>query len=262
MRIAVITPYQGESTDVLRRCHESVIAQAYPCTHVMVADGLPNDAVNSWSADHILLPRTHGDIGSTPRLLGAYHAIGLGFDAVAFLDADNWYRPDHIDTLVQLQKRTGAAFVCSSRELISLDGSSMGPCPLTNPAMFVDTSCMMFARDAYHLLHHWCLMPSYGHLIGDRIMLFHVLRSGLTTAFNPDCSVYYSCGKEGVYKHLGKPIPAGVRPPPDYESAFAQWVAEGNPPLLGPDWAQAREHRRDGFSRMHGVGRWVVGRWR
>ena len=33
----------------------------------------------------------HGDIGSTPRLIGSYHAIGLGVDAVAFLDADNWY---------------------------------------------------------------------------------------------------------------------------------------------------------------------------
>ena len=69
--------------------------------HVLVADGCPQPKINQWQAEHVQLPRSHGDIGSTPRLIGCYHAIGLGVDAVAFLDADNWYREDHISNLLE-----------------------------------------------------------------------------------------------------------------------------------------------------------------
>ncbi|MEX0728649.1 MAG: glycosyltransferase [Planctomycetaceae bacterium] len=238
MRIAVVTPYLLEDTAVLSRCHESVVAQTHLCTHIMVADGFPNSAVDTWGAHHITLPHSHSDIGDTARLIGAFHAIGLEFDAVAFLDADNWYRPDHIANLVDLQERARAAFVCSSRELMSLDGISMGPCPLTDPESFIDTSCMMFTRDSYHLLHHWCLIPPYAHLIGDRVMLQRLRRSGVKRAYSPARSVYYSCGKEGLYTQLGRSAPAGVQPRPDYESAMARWEADGNPSLRGRRSAQ------------------------
>ncbi|MEI9963395.1 MAG: glycosyltransferase [Caulobacteraceae bacterium] len=109
LRVAVVTPYFKEPLELLRQCHLSVARQTYPCLHVMVADGFPQAALDGWQIDHLTLPRPHGDIGSTPRLVGCYHAIGLGFDAVAFLDADNWYREDHVETLVRLHERTGAA---------------------------------------------------------------------------------------------------------------------------------------------------------
>ena len=99
-RVAVITPYYKEPLAQLRQCHESVRAQSVPCLHVLVADGHRRRRINHWQAEHVRLPRSHGDIGSTPRLIGSYHAIGLGVDAVAFLDADNWYGPDHIANLL------------------------------------------------------------------------------------------------------------------------------------------------------------------
>ena len=55
----------------------------------------------------------------------------------------------------------------------------MGPCPLTDPERFIDTNAMLFGRSAFPLLHHWVLMPHYGHLIGDRIMLHHLKQSGI-----------------------------------------------------------------------------------
>jgi hypothetical protein len=79
--------------------------QSHACLHVIVADGFPREEVVRWPADHVILPREHSDIGSTPRLIGCYHAIGLGYDAVAFLDADNWYRDDHVAALVRLCDR-------------------------------------------------------------------------------------------------------------------------------------------------------------
>ena len=230
-RVAVITPYYREDLAVLRQCHRSVCEQTMPCLHVLVADGRPRHRLSLWDAHHVVLPVSHGDIGSTPRLIGAYHAIGLGVEAVAFLDADNWYAPDHIATLMAARDREGAAFVSSSRLLCRLDGSPMGPCPLTDPERFIDTSCMLLGREAFPLLHHWVLMPDYGHLIGDRIMLHHIRTSGLPCIHVPEPSVYYRCGKEGLYRQLGQPIPPGVSQRPDYESALQRWMADGNPSL-------------------------------
>lgn len=230
-RVAVITPYYQEDLGVLRLCHRSVRAQTEPCLHVLVADGKPRRRVSRWKAHHVVLPSGHADVGSTPRLIGAYHAIGLGVEAVAFLDADNWYAPDHIAGLMAAREREGAALVSSNRLLCRLDGSLIGPCPLTDPERFIDTSCMLLGREAFHLLHHWVLMPDYGHPISDRIFLHHVRCSGLPRYHVPVASVYYRCGKAGIYHQMGEPVPSGVSPMPDYATMFERWVADGNPPL-------------------------------
>jgi hypothetical protein len=196
-----------------------------------VADGEANNAVNSWAADHIVLERNYADIGSTPRWIGCQHAIDLGVDAIAFLDADNWYEPDHIENLLDLGQRTGASFLSSGRMLRRLDGTAMGPCPITDPANFIDTSCMMFLKAAFRELAVWRDLPSYAHLIGDRIMLQAVHRAKLVTAFSPRHTVNYRCKRAGLYRQLNQEIPAGVTERPDYESAFTRWEAEGNPPL-------------------------------
>jgi glycosyltransferase involved in cell wall biosynthesis len=229
--VAVITPYHRESLELLLQCHRSVLAQDEPCLHVMVADGEPQQELAAWAVEHIQLPRSHGDIGSTPRLIGAYHAIGLGVEAVAFLDADNWYQPNHIADLLRCREQQQASFVSSSRLLCRLDGSAMGSCPITNPDRFIDTNCMMFGKEAFYLLDQWVLMPPYAHLIGDRIMLQHVVRSGVRRAHLDQPSVCYRCGKEGLYRLMAEPIPAGVQPRPNYDAAMRQWEKEGNPAL-------------------------------
>jgi hypothetical protein len=197
----------------------------------MVADGFPNSAVDDLAVDHIRLPKSHADVGSTPRLIGCYHAIGLGVDAVAFLDADNWYRDDHIENLVNLHTNTCAQFLSSGRMLCRLDGSIMALCPYTDPEKFIDTSCMMFARDAFHVLANWVLMPSYAHIIGDRVMLHYIKAAAVRRAHSDESSVYYRCGKEGVYRNLGESPPPGVLPVPNYGDANARWLADGYPAL-------------------------------
>ncbi|WP_115024862.1 glycosyltransferase [Synechococcus sp. UW69] len=230
-RVAVITPYYKEPLAQLRQCHDSVLAQSEPCLHVLVADGYPRRRINHWRAEHVRLPRSHRDIGSTPRLIGSYHAIGLGVDAVAFLDADNWYGPDHISSLLKAMDDHQADFISSSRTLCRLDGSVMGPCPLTDPDRFIDTNAMLLGRGAFPLLHQWVLMPPYGHLIGDRIMLHHIKQSGLQRQHLDQGSVFYRCAKGGLYRQLREEIPAGVQERPDYEASFRQWEADGYSPL-------------------------------
>ena len=232
MKVAVITPYYKESLDILKKCHESVKAQNYPARHVIVADGHPVDEIDNWDCDHVKLPQAHNDIGSTPRLVGSYHAIGLGYDAVAFLDADNWYREDHIESLVNLYKKTNAAFLYSSRMLYSLDGSyKIGVCWQIDGKKFIDTNCMMHTKESFHLLDKWLLMPDYGHLIGDRIMTYYINESKVSMAYSGIPSVCYRCAKAGIYHHFGLEVPEGVMPIPNYKASFIKWVEDGNPPL-------------------------------
>ena len=230
-RVAVVTPYYKENIDLLRRCHQSVQNQTIRCLHILVADGKPIKCVNTWDIHHIQLPCSHNDIGSTPRLIGSYHAIGLGIEAITFLDADNWLREDHIELMYQKLDLEQADFVSSTRTLCRLDGSEMGPCPLTDPNKFIDTNCMMLGKAAFPVLHHWSLMPSYGHLIGDRIMLHHIKQAGIKRTHINTPSVFYRCGKAGLYHHMKESVPQGVAPRPDYETSFQQWIADGNPPL-------------------------------
>jgi hypothetical protein len=89
----------------------------------------------------------------------------------------------------------------------------------------------MFTQGSYHLLHYWCFIPPYAHPIGDRVMLQRIRNSGIQHAFTSTRSVYYTCGKEGIYIQLGKIPPVGTLPRPDYESMMARWESEGNPSL-------------------------------
>ena len=230
-RVAVITPYHKEKIGIIKHCHQSIQNQTIRCMHVLVADGYPYKAIKNWDAHHIQLPYSHNDIGSTPRLIGAYHAIGLGVEAITFVDADNWLREDHIENMIQAIDQEQADFVSSTRTLCRLDGSTMGPCPITNPDHFIDTNCMMLGKSAFPILHQWSLMPDYGHLIGDRIMLHHIKQANLKRVHLNSASVFYRCGKEGLYHQMKEKVPEGVEPRPDYEASFNQWIADGNPPL-------------------------------
>jgi hypothetical protein len=234
MRIAVVTPYFKEDISILECCHRSVNAQTIPCSHVMVADGFPSAEVARWAVEHVVLPAPHDDKGSTPRVAGSFHAIGLGFDGIAFLDADNWYRPDHIASLLELHRRSGASFLTSSRFLCRLDGSIMGRCHMTDGVSFVDTSCMLLMRPAFRVISNWCLMPGYAQIISDRVFLFQARAARIEMAHSDEPTVYYRCGKPGIYQHFDEAPPAGVQPRPDYEAAFRRWTAEGNPPLAHP----------------------------
>lgn len=229
MQVAVVTPYYREPQDYLTACHDSVRSQSQLCRHVLVADGHPDPIVMEWDVDHIVLPSAHNDVGSTPRAIGALHAIGAGYDAVAFLDADNWLASDHIASLVALHYDTGAAVLTSGRQLCRPDGTLIGVCPHSDGERFVDTNCLMFTRPAFHLAPRWVLIPSYAHLISDRVMLQYIKESGLPRAHLPRATVFYRCRKAGIYRELGEPVPPGVAPRPDYESLFDRWEAEGNP---------------------------------
>jgi len=232
MKIAVITPYYKEPTRILEECHKSVLLQSHECRHILVADGHANPVIDQWNADHLKLPHPHHDIGSTPRLIGAIHAIGSGCDGIFFLDADNWFEPNHVEMMAHLHRETNAIFTTAERKLFTTDGDYMGICPNTHPERFIDTNCMAFWPGGFDLLMHWVTMPDYAHIIGDRVMLYHVKKSGRCMAHLEHATVCYRCSKPGLYAQLNWPSrPPDINPQPDYDAAFQQWEESGLDPL-------------------------------
>ena len=125
MRVAVVTPYYRTPDAWLRMCHESVRAQSHTCTHILVADGVAQEIVQNFDCQHIVLSKGHADYGDTPRAIGSMSAIGQGFDAITYLDADNWYEPNHIASLLELHRSTNAEVCTSMRNFHHVNGEQL-----------------------------------------------------------------------------------------------------------------------------------------
>lgn len=172
-KIAVITPYYNESVEVLRKCYESVLGQKITADHFFIADGYANDDIKNWSIKHIALPKSSSNNGDVPRGIASLFAKSEGYDFIAYLDADNWYHPEHLSSLLELWERTGADICTSFRTMHSLNGDEMiGYQDADEKTLHhVDTSCFMIHRKAFDILNVWLELPKKLAPIGDRIFL-------------------------------------------------------------------------------------------
>lgn len=215
MHVAVITPYHREPREWIERCIASVKAQTHACSHLLVADGHACDWIEDAGVRHLSLGRSHADYGNTPRSLGAQLMVAEGVDAVAFLDADNWYEPDHIERCVRAAEATGADYVCSDRVFVRADGSRI---PFRSReddnGSHVDTSCLFLLFGAFHALPRWLLMPRPMAMAGDRYFLKSLRDEGLREARTGAASLNYLCTWADVYRVVGE------TPPPYAKSAL------------------------------------------
>ena len=176
MKIAVVTPYYKESTDLLRQCHESVLAQGISADHFFVADGFPNQELMKWGIKHISLPQAHDDNGNTPRGIGSIIADIEGYDFISYLDADNWYHPNHLVSMLNLFKETKADICTSFRTFHTLDGVDMSIKEQPEESLsHVDTSCYFINRKAFSTLDVWLKMPKMLSPLCDRVFLSYLI---------------------------------------------------------------------------------------
>jgi hypothetical protein len=213
LKLAVVTPYCGEADDVLSCCLDSVAAQNYRAfRHVLVADGFPNPLVTRRGLHHITLPAAHADGGALARGLGAMAAVAEGYDGVAFLDADNWWRPDHLASLVELHKKTGAGVCTSGRSICRLDGSQMYIDDFESDGQrFADTNCLCVFRAAFDVLPLWATMPLSLGPICDQIVWAAILERGVSRAHTGTPTVSYRTRWAAHYQHIRETPPFNVR---------------------------------------------------
>lgn len=211
-RIAVITPYYREGSEVLQRCHESVVSQRVDVDHFLVADGFPNLGVAHWRAKHVVLPVAHGDNGNTPRGIGGLLASAEGYEYIAYLDADNWYHPDHLQTLLALHGSTSADVCCSLRTFHQLNGEEMPVRELDEDEYrHVDTSCVFLHRSAFDCLSLWLQMPKQLSPLCDRVFMQGLIQKRCRFAFSGKRTVAFRSQYRAHYVAAGLPPPSGCK---------------------------------------------------
>ena len=242
MKVAVITPYYKEPRAWLERCLASVRGQTYECVHIVVADGFPQ----AWIDDlpgvrHLKLDRPHADYGNTPRALAAIMAANEGFDAVCFLDGDNWIGEDHVRTCVELAEREDLDYVTTKRHMVREDGSII-PLRIDEDCdgSHVDTNCYFLLRGAFHTIARWALMPQPMAVYGDRVYLASLREEGLRTACTEERSVWYLCTWAHLFRQVGETAPAFAKDPLPLDN-LPRWYAG-----LGP-------HEREMTRRLSGM---------
>ncbi len=197
LKIAVVTPV-GPNTNPqhLGICERSVAAQSHPCDHFTIADG-------DFPGCFIELPQSADDIGSTPRGLGTAYAFAQGYDAVAWLDADNWFHENHIQRLVRHHHDTGKPVVCSGRYVCDVNGEQGRLCVEMVPSQkFWDTNTAMVFKQAKHVNLRWLVLDKKHHIIGDRIVLGAADAEGLLSChYEP--TVFYRSRLAFHYKKYG-----------------------------------------------------------
>jgi glycosyltransferase involved in cell wall biosynthesis len=213
LKIAVVTPYYNEDNEILERCHLSVMHQSYPCTHILVADGNPKPQFDGRPKTmHVILPQVNADMGNTPRAIGGILADTYGFDAVAYLDADNWYDSTHIQGLIEAHEANSQiSLISCKRRFYDLQGRQLR---ITEPDedanRHVDTSCWIIFRPAFALLQAW-LMPKVLAPICDRIFRQKADHDRFQRFATDNRTVNYRTFHAMHYHNAGVSVPAGAK---------------------------------------------------
>lgn len=180
--VTVVTPTIGK--DVLADAVRSVQEQTYPnIKHLLVIDGsefvdavckvVPNsDWTEYGNCDVMVLPYNTGGSGFYGHRIYAAVPHLINTDYIAFLDEDNWFDPDHIESLVNTLENANkndvwrtCVFSHSLRKIYLNNGTyldddnceSIGDFPIFHsqkhtPEFLVDTSSYLFSTS--WLAHH------------------------------------------------------------------------------------------------------------
>lgn len=154
----MITPTTG--AECVRQALDSVKNQTYKnIQHLVVVDGdhpKANPILQEYtSIDLIKLPYATGkDQYNGHRIYGAMTYLAKG-DFLCFLDEDNWYEENHIETLVDVLRK-GNDWAYSFRKIVNQEGEyicnddceSLGKWISVINDNFIDVNCFMIPKKA------------------------------------------------------------------------------------------------------------------
>lgn len=183
MRVMVITPTTGK--DTLDRAMESVANQTIDTEHLIVFDG--REASDKWMLSRtlgspypnkrteiLMLPENVGGNGWYGHRVYAAMPLMVNADYILFLDEDNWFEPNHVETMINKIKSKDLMWAYSLRRICNERGDyitdddceSLGRYPTyyDHNVNFVDTNCYCFRREyLVNVAHHF-----YGQWGADR----------------------------------------------------------------------------------------------
>jgi glycosyltransferase involved in cell wall biosynthesis len=190
MKVAVVTPTIG--ADAFKKCIQSVQAQSYKdIVHYIFLDGEEHftkvmmhgiDQEKSIPIKSVGLQENVGKSWYGHRVYAACSFL-VNADAICYLDEDNWFEPDHVQSLVSTLENCQWAY--SLRKIYSKDEKylcddnceSLGKWPVyfDKNVHHIDTSSFIIRRDvAVKIGHAW-----YGQWGADR-QFFHNLKQHFT----------------------------------------------------------------------------------
>jgi len=158
-RVMVITPTTGK--DTLYKAIDSVANQTIPTEHLVVVDGMDVwkklDGVWPLRCIHMTLPENVGGDGWYGHRVYAAMPLMVNADYILFLDEDNWFEPNHVETMLNKIKSKDLMWAYSLRRICDERGEyvcdddceSLGRYPTVydHSVNFVDTNCYCFRRE-------------------------------------------------------------------------------------------------------------------
>ena len=162
-RIMVITPTTGKES--VHKAMQSVENQTVYTEHLIVADGVDAIlAMNKMPYGHVPkcvsfvdLPENVGGNGWYGHRVYAAMPLMVNADYILFLDEDNWFEPNHVETMINKIKSKDLMWAYSLRRICDERGQyvfdddceSLGRYPTfyDHTVNFVDTNCYCFKRD-------------------------------------------------------------------------------------------------------------------
>lgn len=158
-RIMVITPTTGKNT--LEKAVQSVANQTVKTEHLIVEDGIEADVLLDLSltpnARIMTLPENVGGNGWYGHRVYAAMPLMVNADYILFLDEDNWFEPNHVETMIAKIKSKDLMWSYSLRKIYDEreqyvcddDCEALGRYPTfyDHTLNFVDTNCYCFRRE-------------------------------------------------------------------------------------------------------------------
>lgn len=228
-KIAVITPV-GAGADCLSRAIDSVAAQTLSSAlHIVVFDGVEPCAVDP-RVQAIFLPVGCEDTGATPRAIGANLALAQHCDGLAFLDADNSWAPEHLETLVKLARHFDVTVadrhICDlNDELMFQDyGDSDGK-------RFADTNCFLLTGGSVQVARQWGnvpRLPGVRTAAVDRELWKRIRKRGFSIGRTGLATVYYRSRWLAHYRQFPERAPPQCKVLRTMDGVItASWIDHG-----------------------------------
>ena len=205
MKVAVVTSTRGRKT--ITKANDSITGQTYPATHYVFAHGQDcwddvTENMKGRDAQIVYLPRANGGGGYGMAPVFAMAGYCVTEDVVMFLDDDNWYEPDHVESLVSMIKEHDLGWAYSLRKIVDHNGDlicddnceSLGCQPNATGHYLVDNSCYAVRTDVLRRHGHAWYVP----IVSDRSFQAELMKARIKCGTTGKHSVNYRLSLDGT----------------------------------------------------------------